>query len=288
MLALNMSKFNVNKLVVLHLYNYMRPKGQKDPLAQVEKACQVVKLSTCMRTIYVLNKDALESAEQQEAYQALVTFVERKDMYSASTKFEFLEGSEAYQFLLYWIIGGVNPKKTFQDARILGDVREIWTKLCLSPSPYAKGLVSLYSSLFNDLFSDCTQLRKLIPVYEVQEQMPLILKTACANCAWARVHGFLGCLVNFDYLAFAENTYLVKFAESLSFVQEKLLCRLNVASGEEALQSSAAEQQRVGIRMRLDDIEQLLSFLMRLNPRPQLEQEKRYESEDAISDSYNL
>lgn len=247
----------------------MRPKGEKDPLAQVEQVCQVVKLSTCMRTVYVLNKDALKSEEQQKAYQALISFIERRDMYSASTKFESLEGAKAYEFLLYWIIGGINPNKTFQDSRILGDVREIWTKLCVSPSRRAIELVPLYRSLFNDLFSDSTQLRKLIPIYESLDQNSLvpILKRACVNCSWARIQGFLGCLVNFDYQSFAQGTHLKNLEESLIQIQEKLVPRSKVPEGEEALQSIVAEQQREGIRKRLVEVEQLLVCLAHLKPK---------------------
>ncbi|RUR11001.1 hypothetical protein [Legionella sp. km772] len=263
-----MARFDINNLVVLHLYNYMRPRGEKDPLAQVEKECQVVKLSTCMRTIYVLNKDALKSEGQQKAYQALIDYIERRDMYSASTKFESLEGAQAYEFLLYWVLGGVNPAKTFQDSRILGDVRQIWTKLCGSPSPRAQTLVSLYKTLFNDLFADSGQLRKLISVYESLEptSLALTLKTACVNCARARIQGFLTCLVNFDYSAFAENTHLLELKDGLLRLQEKLSSRVKVPEGEEALQSIVAEQQRDGIRKRLLEIEQLLLVLDHLNP----------------------
>lgn len=252
----------------------MKPKGEKDPLAQVEKACQVIKLSTCMRTIYVLNKDALSSEEQQRAYQALIAFIQRKDIYSASTQFEYLEGPKAYQFLLYWIIGGVNPKQTFHDVRILGDVRAIWTKMCASPSYRVQALVEQYKFFFKDLFSDSIQLSKLISIYESLEQKSLAIKlqAACLNCSWARTNGLLGCLVSFNYVHFAEGVHPKELEKSLSGVQEKLSIRSKAPSGEEALQTLAAEHQREGIRKRLLEIEQLLLFLNSLKPKPLLEE----------------
>ncbi len=258
-----MSGFDVNNLVVLHLYNYIKPGEGKDPLQQVEKACQVVKLSTCMRTIYVLNKDALKSEGQQFALQALTAFIDRRDMYSASTKFECLEGVTAYQFLLYWILGGINPKKTFQDERILGEVRNTWAKLCASPSNRAKERVILYNSLFNDLFTDSGNLRKLIPMDESFDRdfLEPLLKTACERCAWARVNGFLACMINFDYKAFADGSHLEQFKEYLIILEKRLLPRSKAPLGEEALQSIEAEKQREGICKRLEEIERLFLLL---------------------------
>ena len=267
-----MPRFSVDKLVVLHLYNYMRPKGEKDPLAQVEKACQVIKLSTCMRTIYVLNKDALQSEEQQKSYQALISYLERKDMYSAATKFDCLEGPTAYQFLLYWILGGVNPKLTFHDSRVLGDVRAIWSKLCVSPSPRAKVLVELYKTLFQDLFIDSTNLSKLIPMYNSLEQKLLEAKLhlACINCAWARMKGYLSYVTVLNYACFAENEHLDAIETILTKVQRNLILRSEVPDGEDALQSSGSQAQRDGIRKRLLVVEQLLGDIKSLKPKPVL------------------
>lgn len=260
-----MPRFDFKKLVVLHLYNYIRPRGVKDPLEQVEKECQVVKLSTCMRTIYVLNSEALSSEAQQEAYKALVTFIEKRDMYSGSTRFEKLEGAEAYEFLLYWILGGVNPKSTFHDSRILGDVRAIWSKMSISTSPRVKHLTEVYRSFFNDLFTDSVNLNKLIPSYEHLEliEMKKILKRACSNCSWARVNEFLVYLSGFNYINFSEDTHIEELETLINYTERKLVQKSEFLNrlGIGLFATPELDIQITGIRLRLIQMEQLYAVL---------------------------
>lgn len=260
-------QFDINKLVVLHLYNYTKPKGEPDPLSQVEKECQVVKVSTCMRTIYILNSDALTSEKQIRVYQAFVAFLNKKDHYSGATTFERLEGQQAYAFLLYWMIGGVNSKRLFDDTRIIGDVRKIWNKMIVSPSPRAISLVATYKQLFFNLFSDSTQLVKLVKLYNRFEQPEFAeqLKRACQNCSWARVNGFLRVIAGFNYQYFAEDKHLLHLKMNLEVVQQRILIKAQLSpTGDVCFFKSKyeiTEEQLMGISQRLKTISSLLQLI---------------------------
>ncbi|MBL7480413.1 hypothetical protein [Legionella bononiensis] len=263
-----MPQFNLNKLVVLHLYNYSKPRGEQDPLSLIEKNCDVVKVSTCMRIIFILNSDSLLSEQQTAAYKSLTDFLDRKDMYSISIGFQRFDGDKAYEFLLYWMIGGVNPKKTLNDTRILGDVRSIWTKMLESPSLRAKNLVEIYLTLFNDLFTDSVNLNKLIPDYNHLELSTLVetFKIACQNCTWARVNGFLSVLTAFKYNHFTNNSYLHHLENDLSLMKNRILNKVElsatgtVVSFFKSKYEQSAENLK-GIDARLKAINRLLDYL---------------------------
>lgn len=265
-----MSKFNINKLVVLHLYNYIKPSGQRDPLTLIENACQGVRISTCMRIVLVLNTDALVTEEQLKAYASLTDFLDKKDNYSAAIFFERLNGVKAYEFLLYWMIGGINPKRTFDDCRIIGDVRSIWNKITGSTGYKSQILTPVYTGLFNILFADTVQLYKLIDIYNELNIGDLVnkLQTATKNCAWARLSGFLSCLNNFNYAHFAEGTYLEEMKRSLECMKQALLSKVTQSpSGEITFFQSNYEVTKntfEGIKTRLETISQLLVRLQGL------------------------
>ncbi|KTD45163.1 hypothetical protein [Legionella quateirensis] len=263
-----MPQFDLNKLVVLHLYNYSKPRGEKDPLSLIEKNCDVVKLSTCMRIIYILNSDSLVSEQQSAAYKSLTDFLNRKDMYSIATRFERLEGAKAYEFLLFWIIGGINPQKTLNDTRILGDVRSIWTKMLKSPSVRTKRLVEMYLSFFNDLFTDSANLNKMIPNYNHLELPELVVtfKNACQNCTWARVNGFLSFLTAFNYNHFTKDNYFYAMESDLKLMKNRILNKVELSPNGTvvAFFKSKYEQSQdnlIGIDIRLKTINRLLETL---------------------------
>jgi hypothetical protein len=260
-----MSKFDFNKLVVLHLYNYIKPTGEQDPLSNIERTCNAVKVSTCMRIILIIHSDSLISNEQKAAYNSLTNFLDKKDVYSANTFFERLDGTKAYQFLLYWMIGGINPKRIFDDTRILGDVREIWNKTLKSPSLRLKTLVSIYSSFFHAFFTDSALLGKLISVYNENDK-PDKLKMACVNCAWAREKGFLALFSTFDYQTFAENTHLSHLENGLESMKEKILKKVTFSSTGTELtffksKYEVSEEKLDGVSNRIKKIIALLEFL---------------------------
>jgi hypothetical protein len=258
-----MSKFNINKLVVLHFYQYIKPTGQRDPLAQLEKVCDGVKLSTCMRVILVLNRDSLAIEQQQVAYENLMGYLDKKDSHSGAIKFQQLEGIGAYEFLLYWMVGGLNPKRTFDDCRIIGDVRGIWNKILTSTNKKAQKLVPIYSNFFNSLFTDTVNLSKLLASYDQLSVHEIAdkLHTASSNCAWARAEGFLSCLNHFDYSHFAANTHLKELKWSLELMQNSILHKATRSStGEVTFFQSAypiSEEQLAGINKRLKTISDL-------------------------------
>lgn len=263
-----MSHFDMNKLVVLHLYNYMKPKGETDPLSQVEKECQVVKVSTCMRTIYILNSDALTSEKQTLAYEALITFLNKKNHYSAATSFERLEGPQAYEFLLYWMVGGVNRKRLFDDCRIIGDVRAIWNKMSVSQSPRAQVLVKLYKPLFLSLFNDSTKLAALVKLYD-RAELSQQLKRACQNCSWARENGFLDLISGFDYQYFAQGTHLIQMQISLKLLEERIMDKAELSSTGQVISFKSkyevTEEKLTAISQRLEAISDLLQLLDNLS-----------------------
>ena len=269
-----MPQFDLNKLVVLHLYNYSKPRGEQDPLSKIEKNCDVVKVSTCMRIIYILNSDSLSSEQQSAAYDSLTDFLDRKDMYSIAIGFERLDGAKAYEFLLFWMIGGVNPKKTLNDTRILGDVRSIWTKMLESPSLRTKRLVEIYLTFFNDLFTDSVNLNKLLPYYNHLEQAKLVevFKTVCQNCTWARIHGFLCILTAFNYNHFTNNNYLHLLEFDLTLIKNKILNKVELSPSGTVISffNSKYEQSGVnlkGIDTRLRNVNRLLEYLSSLKER---------------------
>lgn len=266
-----MSSFDFNQLIVLHLYNYRKPKGEKDPLSEIAKLCQVVKLSTCMRTVFVLNTNALNSDAQKRAYESLLSFLAKKNVYSAGVLFERFEGEAAYQFLLHWMIGGINAKRPFNDTRILGDVRAIWSKMLVSTSVKVKEVVKIYTPLFNNLFADTVQLNKLIPLYAPfePERLAKKLKTACINCAWSRVRGLLSSLTGFNYFHFAEEMHVTALEASLQTVQQRILKTMATASanGKTAFFKQGFTDNNIqGIAKQLAQVTQSLEFLAALKP----------------------
>ncbi|RUR18493.1 hypothetical protein ELY21_07255 [Legionella sp. km535] len=263
-----MPQFDLNKLVVLHLYQYSKPRGEQDPLYRVEKTCDAVKLSTCTRIIYILTSDSLVSEEQSAAYKSLTDFLGRQDMYSGGIKFERLDGDKAYEFLLYWMIGGINPKKTLNDPRILGDVRALWTKMTASPSARAQKLVEIFSAFFKDLFTDSASLHKLLSVNKHLDQATLVetFKNACQNCTWARVNGFLSCLSGFTYQHFLDNTYLEHFEINLRLVKDKILNKVELSPTGAVIsffqpKYEPSEERLKGIEHRLKTVNELIAYL---------------------------
>ncbi len=264
-----MSQFDINKLVVLHLYNYAKPRGEQDPLALIEKKCQAIKVSTCMRVIYILNSDALASEEQVNAYKSFTDYLNRDSLYTRSVFFERLDGAAAYQFLLYWILGGVNPKRQFDDTRILGDVRAIWNKMQRSTSERSQALVSIYNSFFQSLFADSTQLVPLIAIYQSKgmvDELENLLKRACQNCCWARINDFLSCFKRFDYQCFAEGTHINQLKNSLLAEKEKILklVELSPAGNQVCFfktQPDASEERKMGVSLKIAKIDRLLELI---------------------------
>ncbi|WP_298628303.1 hypothetical protein [uncultured Legionella sp.] len=260
-----MPRFDVNKLVVLHLYNYIKPKGEQDPLVNLERKCNGVKVSTCMRIILIIHSDSLISDEQIGAYNVLSEFLNKKDVYSANIFFERLEGTKAYEFLLYWMLGGINPKRPFDDTRILGNVRDIWNKSLASSSSRAQILKTLYSTFFQCLFTDSTNLIKLLDIYNGSDKADK-LKMACINCAWAREKGLLSLFSVFYYQSFAENTHLSCLESSLKLVEKKILDKaiLSELSMEVSFFKSKhnmSPEQLDGVTNQLKTIKYLLGFL---------------------------
>lgn len=263
-----MPQFDINQLVVLHLYNYIKPNGEQDPLSIIEKTCKVMKLSTCMRVIYILKSDSLNTEEQLSAYNGLIDYLKRKDGYSGAITFERIDGEKAYEFLLYWMIGGINPKKTFDDQRILGDVRALWTKTQRSTSVRIKELVEIYTNLFQILFTDSVNLGKLIKVYEDLDlpELTVKLKMACFNCSWTRSRGFLDHIANFDYQYFAENSHLNPLESHLESKLKGLLSKTEFSStGTDVCffksKYEISEEQLGGISVRIKTVKSLLQFL---------------------------
>jgi hypothetical protein len=142
-----------------------------------------------------------------------------------------------------------------------------------SPSPRVQCLVELYRSFFNDLFTDSTNLNRLIPIYEHLEQDELRnkLETACKNCSWARVNDFLVCLSGIDYQNFAENTHMKALEKLVEHGQHNLRKQYDLLERVNAglFANPDLAKRLTGIRQRMIHMEQLKNILKK--PEPSLE-----------------
>ncbi len=276
----------INKLVVLHLCHYAKPKGMKDPLELVAKKGKALRLSTCMRIVYLFNADDL-TEEFQTTYNLLTDHVNKQKneiSYNQPLVCERLEGQKAYEFLLNWSLGGLHPEKTFTDQRVRGRIRELWDKKSKSQDLNTKELVRKYVYIINALFADSAQINKLLPTYIISEKGVAKLKAVFQHCAWSRTHGFLDTFGAFNYTHFETNAYLDQLRTMLEKAKSKLLQRVTFSelSSEIVFFKSSYKvslDNLTGIKKKLDKWEALLKLL------PKIQQD---DSEDEIEESISL
>lgn len=115
-----------SNLHIVHLYDYQKPEEGQCPLELFVKSVNPVALSTCMRHIYIFTSAQLTGKEQ--VFDNVITQIQTPQPHKKTAFCEYLQGEQAYQFLLFWSIGGLNKNKLFADERILGDLRKSCTQ----------------------------------------------------------------------------------------------------------------------------------------------------------------
>ncbi len=98
--------------------------------------------STCVRQLYIfdrLDEDKLNYLRNLE--------IKLQDM---STISEILRGSEAYLFVLRWLVGLVSEKLNRNDHFVIGSARKSWTELCQTKQLVEHDLLKIMPVLFAD------------------------------------------------------------------------------------------------------------------------------------------
>ncbi|KGP64260.1 hypothetical protein EP47_04215 [Legionella norrlandica] len=211
----------LSTLHVIHLYDYQKPEDGKCPVQKLKKTLNPLILSTCMRHLYLFSSEQLNDKELvlKESLEQIRTPYPHQKMPHC----DYFQGEEAYEFLLFWVIGGLSPKKPFADERILGDLRKTCNKYESSASPIAKEVWKANKLLMLALLLDSKYLvaltKKLshLPI----EEKRLRLKEVCKNCVWARTQGFMNMLVSIDYEMFLDREKM------LTHLMEKLEYKKN-------------------------------------------------------------
>lgn len=195
---------------LLHLCEYRKEAGRQDPLKPLEQL-RPLKLSSCMRHVYLFEKN-------EKTLAALKCFLSKREASYFVKSYDILHDDEAYQFLLFWLIGGLNPKQLFSDTRIIGVVRAIWNQVCYEAAsqPLKEQLLKhqylkkAYEKLMVPLFEDVSFLGKIIP-HVKEEERDSKLKLACERCGQLREQGIL--------------TLIMKKVDPSCFVKEPSLFR---------------------------------------------------------------
>lgn len=213
---------NFAELQVLHIYQYNKASGQHCPLVQFIKEVSPLIVSTCMRHIYIFTAKQLENKE--ESLTNLLHHLKNPGEHQIKSTYDYLEGKEAYTFLLYWVLGGLNPKKPFNDVRILGSLREALYKAESGNSVSKK---ATWES--NKLFAIC--LRKdsknliewvqTLPENMTYPEKEQFIKAVCTRCTWAAEEGLLALFGNFDYSNLVSETEMFAHIHKLITIDEQ-------------------------------------------------------------------
>jgi len=192
----------LDQLNVLHITQYKKPKGKHCPLKNFNRNVRALPLSTCMRIIFIYSA----KYDPDEKYQKELILKLNAFPSEYQNRYEFQKGIDAYQFLLYWIVGGLNQKRPFNDTRILYQLRKCINKLKRSQG-INKEKWEEYKSMTGDLLKDGKSILKWLQTltlemdqYEKKKQ----IKDVCSYTAIAREEGLLDIIPGIDYGAFAD------------------------------------------------------------------------------------
>ncbi len=98
-------------LQIVHIYEYKKESGKRSPVDLFIKDINPIKLSTCMRQIYLFDK---HDDVNLDTLHVLVDDIKHAPM-SRQCKFDHFKGAAAYSFILYWLMGGrYQSQKPFQ------------------------------------------------------------------------------------------------------------------------------------------------------------------------------
>ncbi|KTD79419.1 hypothetical protein [Legionella waltersii] len=189
-------------LHVIHLYEYQKPESDKCPVEKLKSELNPLVLSTCMRHIYIFSSEQLTGKEQK--LEELLKAISTPQPYRKIPHCEHLQGNAAYQFLLYWLIGGKNPKKQFSDERVLGEFRKTCEsyKTTKSENKRAAWEANKYPMLALEADGKhLLQLTNRLSQCMINEKIAL-LEDACKNCTWARSVLIMNITAPLDYEMF--------------------------------------------------------------------------------------
>lgn len=259
-------RINFSLLRLLHLVNYQKVKGEHCPIELFKRTINPMELSTCMRHLYLFNADQVGS--HTDDYKHTLEKLQKPRLHQTPIQFEAMEANEAYQFLLFWVIGGLNNKKPFDDERILGQVRKISRIYELSPSPYKRETWKQNQAVIQALLTDSKNLLKLTKMIELPlEEKKSLLKKVCERCTWVREQGFFEITTNINYATFVDQkSMMLHLYNVLKSARERIDLEFSKISSDKKslcfLFSSSVEK----LRDKLKNIELLQEILIREEP----------------------
>lgn len=214
----------LDELHVLHIYSYSKPKGKPCLLRKFIEEINPLMVSTCMRHIYIFSSSQLEAHEAH--LEELKTQLTNPGEHQARSEYDHLRGEDAYAWLLYWVIGGYNKKKLFDDPRILGDLRATLRKYEISHKSAWCTAWSSNKEIVIALRTDGKYLlewvKHLPPKLKNEEKIEM-LREACALCTQLRKQGLLPFLTGFDYSSLTSETRMWEaIEEKLDDMENKL------------------------------------------------------------------
>lgn len=209
-------------LHVLHIYQYSKPTGKCCPLAQFTQHVHPLMVSTCMRHIYIFTAEQLQNNE--DSLLNLEEHLNNPGLHQIKSQYDFLQGSEAYTFLLYWVLGWLNNKKPFDDVRILGNLRSCLRDIETSNSAHKKSAWQANKLFANCLLKDSKYLQEWIQTLSDNMELPekdQLVTATCKRCTWAHEQGLLALFNTFNYANFVSEELMMNHIQELIVLYEK-------------------------------------------------------------------
>ncbi|MGM9453196.1 hypothetical protein ACTAZI_07635 [Legionella bozemanae] len=259
-------RIDFSLLRLLHLIDYQKPKGEQCPLELFRRRINPIELSTCMRHLYLFSAGQVEMHNDQ--YDEILLNLKKPRLHQKSPQLENIEGSKVYRFLLFWVIGGLNKKKPFNDERILGDLRRICRNYEHSTSPAKKEAWQQNQAVMQALLTDAKHLLKLTKNIELPlKEKKKLLKTACDHCTWVREQGFFEITPYIDYSSFLDKKEMaVHLHGVLEIVRKKLNTELGKIAADRVPISFLFSKSANHLQNKLWQIDKLQTLLIDEEP----------------------
>jgi hypothetical protein len=217
-----------------------------------------------MRHIYIFSSEQLTGKEQK--FEEFLIAISTPQPYRKVPHCEHLQGNAAYEFLLYWLIGGINPKKQFSDERILGDFRKTCETYKRTQSENRKLAweANKYPILALEVDGKhLLQLTNKLKIYPISERTAL-LKEACKNCTWARSVLIGNISLPTDYEMFTCHEEMLrgflKLLQVKKLTTNKELAKLSESESELGFFFSE-NPKKLCLQQKLTDIDRFIIFL---------------------------
>ncbi|WED42545.1 hypothetical protein [Legionella cardiaca] len=257
---------NLSALYLLHLYDYQKTTaGNLDPLSNLKKDFNPLILSTCMRHLYLFSEEQV--GEKRDNLENFLREMQTPKLHQKMSKIELLQGTQAYEKLLFWVIGGLNPKKPFNDERILGDLRKTYQSYENTSSPKRKVAWEANKPVILALLADGKNLLALTKELAKNDNQKELLEIACKNCTWARENGFLPFLSTVNYAVFVDQGEMIAhFQELLQVKERKTLTELRKHSANQVPLSFlfSEDPAKFALQNNLDEIVKLKKLLNKI------------------------